>query len=119
MEKTAESARLKRLSPAAKRGYAGPVETVPRTCEGCGRPLPLLARPDRRHCSSICRLIAFRRRQQAALAEAVLVGDIQQAGAMDWRAAAFLLERHYPERWGHDARGEDVLDVELEEEPWT
>jgi predicted nucleic acid-binding Zn ribbon protein len=81
----------------------------------CGRPLPLLARPDRRYCSSTCRLIAFRRRQQAALAEAVLVGDIQQAGATDWRAAAFLLERHHPERWSLNGEP-DELELLLEED---
>jgi hypothetical protein len=35
-----------------------------------------------------------------AVAEALLIQQVRQAGDTDWRAAAFLLARCYPERWG-------------------
>jgi len=43
--------------------------------------------------------------------------DIQQVGATDWRAAAFLLERHHAERWSLNA-DPDELELLLEEELW-
>ena len=39
-----------------------------------------------------------------ALAEASLVAGIMLAGRSDWRAAAFILERRWPERWALRAR---------------
>ena len=45
--------------------------TPRRSCLGCGRPLSLLARPDRLHCSARCRLIAFRARLQGGSPRAV------------------------------------------------
>jgi hypothetical protein len=117
-----------------------------RRCERCGEPLPALARRDQRFCKAACRVAAHRRRQAAAeddpsdaaaLLRAALDNATQEtqllarvAGAANraggWRAAAFLLERRYPERWGPQratlrAHGErlpgDELDVftELDE----
>src|SRR4051812_4837896 len=90
----------------------------PRTCRGCGRPLSLLARPDQLHCSARCRLLAFRARQTlppdlAQLAAAlpphvavlVLVAGVAAAASDDWTAAAWLLERQPPERWGPPVTG--------------
>jgi transposase len=33
-------------------------------------------------------------------AEEVLVGEIKKAARQDWRAAAWMLERRFPDRWG-------------------
>jgi hypothetical protein len=80
-------------------------------CVTCGAVLS--GRSDRRHCSPRCRVAAHRERRQGErelrlrlvedvatiepdVAEAALV----RAAAGDWRAAAFLLERQYPERYG-------------------
>jgi hypothetical protein len=38
------------------------------------------------------------------LAEALRVGSIERAGQGDWRAAAWLLERRWPERWDRTYR---------------
>jgi hypothetical protein len=38
------------------------------------------------------------------LAEPRLVGEIAKASRSNWRAAAFLLERTYPERWAAATR---------------
>jgi len=89
--------------------------TPRRTCLGCGRPLSLLARPDQRSCSARCRLIAFRARRATGrppasdlaqlagrlephLSEVALVTGVASAAQQSWQAAAFLLERQYPER---------------------
>ncbi|MGZ4254810.1 MAG: hypothetical protein ACXVS6_22675 [Solirubrobacteraceae bacterium] len=37
------------------------------------------------------------------LAEPVLVARVAQAAQHNWRAAAWLLERRHPERWGRGA----------------
>src|SRR5262245_43092913 len=95
-----------------------------RVCAGCGEPLPATSRPDRRHHNQNCRHRALRRRQreerqaaapppspiearlEAALAEALaeprllaIVARAAQQQPQGWRAAAWLLERSYPERW--------------------
>ena len=106
-----------------------------RRCQGCGQPLPLLARPDRLHCDARCRQAARRLRLRvlpsppdldqlaAALephgAEPVLGAGVTAAAADDWRAAAWLLSRRAPERRGRRSHGEeDDLDLELEEDTW-
>src|SRR6478752_1613796 len=93
-----------------------------RRCEGCGEPLNS-GRPDRRHHNDTCRQRALRRRRrereaaaadravdglrpeqtaalEAAIAEPRLVALVAREAPANWRAAAFLLERQYPERWG-------------------
>lgn len=101
---------------------------VARHCRGCGVLLAATSRPDRRFCSPVCRLREHRRRHgpvvtpveldrlvgrvDAALAETALVNGIARAAAADWRAAAWVLARRYPERWGlPDERGEPVEDA--------
>jgi hypothetical protein len=96
--------------------------TATRLCEGCGEPLPLLSRPNRHHHDARCRARAARKRErrplvlpgfgpapptelEAAVAHATeevrLVGIVAaEAGRGSWRAAAWLLERQYPEHWG-------------------
>jgi hypothetical protein len=91
-------------------------------CEQCGDPLPALARRNRRYCDARCRRRAFEERRAPAgpelapvvpisdhehvqellarvLAEERLIAQVAAAAKTNWRAAAFLLERHYPERW--------------------
>jgi hypothetical protein len=99
-------------------------------CLGCGEPLPLLARPNRRYHDGRCRAVAHRRREHvhsgsgvpvagiliaehaavldAATSEVRLVALVAQAAARPggWRAAAWLLERRHPERWGQPGRVE-------------
>jgi hypothetical protein len=41
-----------------------------------------------------------------AQAEATAVTDIRSAGAKDWHAHAWLLERSFPEHWGRRSRAE-------------
>lgn len=108
----------------AKR-YAGAV-SAERLCEGCGQPLLGAARADRRYHGMSCRKLGFRRRQHereatdsevatyvpsldpnAVLEEAtseprLLICIAKAAAQGNWRAAAWVLERRYPERW---ARG--------------
>ena len=104
-----------------------------RCCQACGRPLPLLARPDRTHCDATCRQRHRRLRLRALppspapdldqlsaalephLTEVALVTGVAAAARTDWRAAAFLLEQRHPSRW---AGGTPGLDAELEEELW-
>jgi hypothetical protein len=93
-----------------------------RRCESCARLLASTSRPDRRFCSPACRQRAYDERRRAAdhrgnrpapalLAEleaAVeratdevrLVAIVAAAAPTNWRAAAWLLSRRWPERWG-------------------
>jgi len=109
------------------------LQLAERRCESCGAPLPTTARRDRRYCGGACRARASaqrRREAQAAagtavgagaglppelraaldraLAEPLLVGYVARAAQSNWRAAAFILERRYPERWspGRTSSGE-------------
>jgi hypothetical protein len=109
--------------------------TVERRCEHCGNVLASTSRPDRRHCSASCRSAAYAARRRAANSERVrnlnvpsaeleqvlarateetrLVAVIAAvAGKGNWRAAAWLLERQHPERWGAQRR----VQVELQPE---
>jgi hypothetical protein len=54
-----------------------------RRCPVCGSLIASTSRRDRRYCSTAGRMTAYRRRRADST----------------WRAAAFLLERQYPERW--------------------
>jgi hypothetical protein len=109
----------------------GSVSVVERVCEGCGEPLAPLARANQRHHGQACRARAYRRRRghadpaqgvlaaslsidqaavlDAATSEGRLVALIAHAAARPggWRAAAWMLERRYPERWS--ARGREEL----------
>jgi hypothetical protein len=99
-----------------------------RRCVACAAPLPTTGRRDRRYCGGACRAAASTRRrrhgavdidgtaaaippelQQAldsALAEPRLVALVAAAaGKGQWRAAAWMLERRYPERWGQGRTG--------------
>jgi hypothetical protein len=95
----------------------------PRLCQGCGEPLPIGSRPNRLHHNGRCRVAALRRRRreaqpvvpglapeieaalERATSEARLVALIAQAASKgNWRAAAFILERRYPERWARRER---------------
>jgi hypothetical protein len=46
------------------------------------------------------KLLRARVEQARAQGEARAVAQIAQAGATSWQAAAWLLERQYPDRWG-------------------
>src|SRR5690349_342190 len=99
--------------------------TIRRVCEGCGLPLPAGSRPNRRHHDGACRVRALRARRRAAQARAAdalvpgltpelaaaleravaeprLVADLARTD--DWRAAAWMLEREFPERWARRDR---------------
>jgi transposase len=52
-----------------------------------------------------------------AEAEARAVTQIARAAAEDWRAAAWLLERGFPDRWGRPAERVQVIEVPAEPEP--
>jgi hypothetical protein len=85
-----------------------------RLCGACGRPLPTLARPNRRYCNSACRMAAFRQRHGSAtlaraaldriaaaggpLSEQYLLAGVQEAARRDWTAAAWVLSRRWPQR---------------------
>jgi hypothetical protein len=92
------------------------VATDERVCDDCGVALPVPSSPKRRYCSNACRQRARRRRQLGErvadlivdglpddlelLSEPRLVRMVALAGQTEWRAAAWLLERLYPERFG-------------------
>jgi hypothetical protein len=106
-----------------------------RRCESCGRPLGSTSRPDRRYCGAACRQRAYDDRRRAArepaghesvtvepspaqlaelervleraTSEVVLVGIVAKAASTNWRAAAWLLSRRWPERWGSVRRPVD------------
>jgi hypothetical protein len=97
-----------------------------RRCENCQRILGP-SRSDRRFCSTACRVAAYRRRQQPAappepqplspemervLAEATreerLLALVAHAARTNWRAAAWILDRRWPERWGRQPRSRPV-----------
>jgi hypothetical protein len=110
-------------------------------CEHCGDPLPASSRRNRRFCDARCRRRAFEERQHhvapsaegatpelapvvpiseeaqvrellaRVLAEERLVAHVAAAAKTNWRASAWLLERHYPERWAPVRRSA------LDEEP--
>jgi hypothetical protein len=82
-----------------------------RRCRNCDAVLNG-GRRDRRYCDATCRRAAHRERERAARAALVvslplsaelreheLVQAIARAAEQNWRAAAWLLERRYPERW--------------------
>jgi hypothetical protein len=111
-----------------------------RTCATCGEELPALARSNRRYCDAACRRRAHERRRRppvetelapvlpitddARLAEAVerataevrLVGLVAAEARHNWRAAAWILERSHPERWGPVRRRPDG-ELEVVDDP--
>ena len=107
--------------------------TTVRYCVQCGDPLPERSRIDRRFCKDACRQAAYEDRQRAArvqlianehvddpderlrqlrdaVAQAVeeprLLAVVAGAARTQWRAAAWILSRTHPERWGE--RGRDT-----------
>jgi hypothetical protein len=102
-------------------------------CEACGDELPALARRNQRFCDAACRRRAYEERHaptapelapvlslgddqhtrevlDRVLAEPRLIAQVAAAARTQWRAAAFLLERRYPERWA-PVRPKAELDV--------
>jgi hypothetical protein len=101
------------------------------TCRNCGAELPADSRRNKRYCDAACRRRAHERRYRppaerelapvvpitdtSGLAEAVeratdetrLVAIVAAESRRTWRAAAWLLERRYPERWGPMRRRPD------------
>jgi hypothetical protein len=94
-----------------------------RRCAACGAVLASTSRPDRRYCNSGCRVAEHRRRRDVLATrvtrddlarlldrlagpagEAALVAGITRAASEHWAAAAWLLERRWPERWGLSQR---------------
>ncbi|HKE79025.1 MAG TPA: hypothetical protein VKB54_06940 [Solirubrobacteraceae bacterium] len=55
--------------------------------------------------------------QARAEAEARAVAQIARAGADDWRAAAWFLERGFPDRWGRPAERERLIEIPAPAEP--
>src|SRR4051794_32440167 len=100
-----------------------------RVCLGCGERLPLTSRSDRTTCSDACRTRLSRIRRVVRLpaprldvliagldparAEALLVTLIAMAARDSWTAAAWILERRWPERWGPPALRTRILEDEL------
>ena len=89
-----------------------------RVCAGCGEPLTWPGRSNRRHHDARCRKAAYTRRQRERQApglaernpsEVDLVEYVARGGQTNWRAAAWLLERRYPERWGPGAEPEPAI----------
>jgi hypothetical protein len=99
----------------------------PGRCEGCGGLLPSTGRSDKRFHDSACRVVAHRRREQqaaeravasvapplpphleaalaAAIGEVRLLALVAGEAKLNWRAAVWLLERQWPERWGPAGR---------------
>jgi hypothetical protein len=107
-----------------------------RRCPNCGALLASTSRADRVFCSDACRMAAHRRRLAPqptppaelermsyavppTAAEVALLAGITQAAAEDWRAAAWVLSRRWPERWSPAERGAvssscDGFDEELD-----
>jgi hypothetical protein len=113
--------------------------------ESCHALLASTSRPDRRYCSDSCRQLAYQRRRGPAsrpssidrrrdrdratlielervlashLEEPHLVALIAKAARSQWRAAAWILERRYPERWGvrRDVRRDEPPDADTRSE---
>jgi hypothetical protein len=103
------------------------------TCCDCGG--PVVGRADKLYCSDLCRLRAFRRRSRERVElslrspsteellariseprlEAALVSGVARAAARDWRAAVWILERRWPQRWALNRRS-TRLEAALEDE---
>jgi len=105
------------------------VAAEPRRCQSCDRELASTSRPDRRYCGAACRQRGYERRRGEAhglavepatalladlehalgqaTSEVVLVAQVASAAKTNWRAAAWLLERRFPERWGRARRPAD------------
>jgi hypothetical protein len=103
---------------------------IDRRCPSCGSVLASTSRPDRVFCSATCRSAAYRARQAAeSLAPAELarladalppaVAGITQAARVDWRAAAWLLERRWPERWAELERATEPRVPGKDEFDWA
>jgi predicted nucleic acid-binding Zn ribbon protein len=90
-----------------------------RRCAVCGRTIAEGADRRRRYCSGRCRQVAFRQRARSPRLRIVdvaeldeldededeklqsaLVGAVLRASQTDWRAAKWLLETRWPERFG-------------------
>jgi predicted nucleic acid-binding Zn ribbon protein len=95
-------------------------------CKHCGAAIG--GRSDRRFCDPACRVAAHRERHRVSararrlrlvervdaaephIAEVALAFGITEAAREDWRAAAWLLERQFPERYALRPREPDDLD---------